>query len=97
MYAMLIIRYRRPLEEVVVHQEAHRAYQRKLKDEGVLLASGPHEPRFGGMCLVRVPDSNPQQACDAIRDGDPYYIAGVVQYESLLWNVVTGKDSLDTL
>ena len=33
----------------------------------------------------------------AIRDADPYYKAGVVQYESLLWNVVIGKDNLDKL
>lgn len=97
MYAMVIVRYRRPVEEVLVHQEAHRAFQRKLKDEGTILAAGPHEPRFGGMFLVRVPDENPQKALDAIRDADPYYQAGVAQYELLVWNVVIGKDSLDKL
>ncbi len=97
MYAMVIVRYRRPVEEVLVHQEAHRAFQRKLKDEGTILAAGPHEPRFGGMFLVRVPDENPQQALDAIRDADPYYQAGVAQYELLAWNVVIGKENLDKL
>lgn len=97
MYAMLIVRYRRPLEEVLVHQEAHRAFQRKLEEEGTLIAAGPHEPRFGGMFLVRVPDANPQAAVDAIRDADPYYRGGVVQYESLLWNVVIGRENLDGL
>lgn len=97
MYALALIRYRRPIEEVVVHQEAHRAFQRKLLDEGKLLAAGPHDPRFGGMMLLRVPDENSQQALDAIRDADPYYTAGVVQYELLAWNVVIGKDGLDKL
>ena len=97
MYAMLIVRYRRPLEEVLVHQEAHRAFQRKLKEEGTLIAAGPNEPRFGGMFLVRVPDENAQKACDAIRDADPYVTGGVVQYEILLWNPVIGKDDLDKL
>src|SRR6266508_2858853 len=60
MYAICIVRYRKPLEEVVKFQEAHRAFQRRLLNEGVLLAAGPHEPRFGGMFLVRVPDDNPQ-------------------------------------
>jgi uncharacterized protein YciI len=41
MYAIALIRYRRPLEEVIVHQEPHRAYQRELKAKGVLIASGP--------------------------------------------------------
>ena len=97
MYALCLVRYRRPIEEVVVHQEAHRAFQRKLKEDGTLIAAGPHDPRFSGMFLVRVPDENPQKALDAIRDADPYYQAGVVQYESLVWNVVIGKESLDKL
>lgn len=97
MYALALIRYRRPIEEVVVHQEAHRAFQRKLQESGTLIAAGPHDPRFGGMMLLRVPDDNSQKALDAIRDSDPYYINGVVQYELLSWNVVIGKDGLDKL
>jgi uncharacterized protein YciI len=95
MYALALIRYRRPLEEVVAHQDAHRAFQRKLLDEGRLLAAGPHDPRFGGMMLLRVDDNDAQRTLDAIRDADPYYQAGVVQYELLVWNVVIGKDKLD--
>jgi uncharacterized protein YciI len=97
MYAMCILRYRKPVEEVVKVQEAHRAFQRRLLDDGVLLAAGPHEPRFGGMFLVRVPDDNPEAALDKIRDSDPYYQAGVAQYEVLCWNVVIGKENLDKL
>lgn len=97
MYALALIRYRRPLEEVVAHQEAHRAFQRKLLEEGRLLAAGPHDPRFGGMMLLRVDDNNAQKTLDGIRDADPYYQAGVVQYELLLWNVVIGKENLDKI
>lgn len=97
MYAMVILRYRRPLEEVLVHQEPHRAYLRQLKAAGRLIAAGPHVPRFGGMFLVRVPDDDPQTALDDIRDHDPFYTAGVAQYELLAWNVVIGKEDLDGL
>ena len=97
MYALALIRYRRPLEEVLVHQEGHRAFQRKLKEDGMLIAAGPHDPRFGGMMLLRVPDENSARTLDAIRDADPYYQAGVVQYELLAWNVVIGKDDLDRI
>jgi uncharacterized protein YciI len=97
MYGLCIVRYRKPVEEVTKVQDAHRAYQRRLLADGVLLAGGPHEPRFGGMFLVRVPDDNPQQALDRIRDEDPYYQAGVAQYELLCWNVVIGKENLDKL
>lgn len=97
MYALALIRYRRPVEEVVVHQEAHRAFQRKLLEEGKLIAAGPHDPRFSGMMLLRVDDNNAQKTLDAIRDADPYYQNGVVQYELLSWNVVIGKENLDKL
>jgi len=97
MYALALIRYRRPIEEGVAHQEGHRAFQRKLKDDGILLAAVPHDPRFGGMMLLRVPDEGSQKALDAIRDADPYYQAGVVQYELLAWNVVIGRETLDQM
>ncbi len=97
MYAIAIVRYRRPLEEVMVHQEPHRAYLRQLKADGRLLAAGPQDPRYGGLFLLRVSDEDPQRALDQIRDGDPYYVAGVAQYELIPWNVVTGKEELDRL
>lgn len=95
MYALAIIRYRRPLDEVLAHHDAHRAYLEGLKAQGVLVASGPLEPRYGGALLLRVADDGAEAALDAIRDGDPYWKAGVGQYELLRWNVRTGRDDLD--
>jgi uncharacterized protein YciI len=95
MYALAIIRYRRPLEEVLAHYDAHRDYLQGLKDRGVLVASGPLEPRYGGALLLRVPDRGVEAALDAVRDGDPYWKAGVAQYELLAWNVRTGRADLD--
>jgi uncharacterized protein YciI len=96
MYAMAIIRYRKPLEEVLVHQDAHRAYLRGLKEKGMLIAAGPMTPRFGGMVMLRVGDDD-AAALDAIRDGDPFVQSGVAQYELIGWNPVIGKDDLDRL
>ena len=95
MYALAIIRYRRPLEEVLAHYDAHRAYLQGLKASGLLVASGPLEPRYGGALLLRVPDEGVEAALDAVRDGDPYWQAGVAQYELLAWNVRTGRADLD--
>ena len=97
MYAVVIVRYRRPLEEVIKVQEPHRAYLRQLKSDGVLLAAGPMDPRFGGMFLLRVPDDEPRVALDRVRDNDPFYTAGVAQYELIPWNVVIGRENLDRL
>ncbi|MGE3277529.1 MAG: YciI family protein [Vicinamibacterales bacterium] len=97
MYAIAVIRYRRPVEEVVVHQDPHRAYLRGLKEAGTLLAAGPMDPRSGGMLLLRVPDDNVLPALNAIRDNDPYVQHHVAQYELIPWAPVMGKEDLDRL
>jgi uncharacterized protein YciI len=97
MYAIAIVRYRRPVEEVVAQQDAHRVYLRALKADGRLVAAGPLDPRYGGLFLLKVNDDDPQAALDEIRDADPYYQAKVAQYELLCWNVVIGKDDLDRI
>jgi len=97
MYALAILRYRKPLEEVLQVTDEHRAYLRTLKERGLLLASGPFEPRTGGGLLLRVPDEGAQAALDAIRDGDPFTRTGCAQYELLPWMPVIGKEGLDAL
>jgi uncharacterized protein YciI len=97
MYAIALIRYRRPLEEVLAVTERHRAYLKTLKEAGTLIASGPLEPRTGGALLLRVPDDDVDAALDAVRDGDPYVTFGVAQYELIPWAVGTGKEDLDRL
>lgn len=97
MYALAIIRYRKPLDEVLKHVDPHRAYLRELKAKGTLVASGPFEPRYGGGLLLRVPDEGAEAALLAVRDGDPFVKAQVVQYELLPWLPNIGKDELDRL
>ncbi len=95
MYALAIVRYRKPTDEVILHHPAHRAYLQQLKASGVLVASGPLAPRFGGALLLRVPDDAVDETLNAVRDNDPYTLAGVAQYELLPWDVKTGREDLD--
>jgi uncharacterized protein YciI len=97
MYALAILRYRKPLEEIEKVLVAHRTYLAGLKAQGKLLASGPLEPRTGGALLLRVPDQDVDQALNAIRDGDPFVQAGVAQYELMPWALTQGKDGLDRM
>ena len=93
MYAIAIVRYRKPLEEVLKVVDQHRAYLRELKASGVLVASGPLEPRFGGALLLRV--ANADAALLAVRDADPFVKQGVAQYELLPWLPNIGLEDLD--
>jgi len=98
MYALAIIRYRRPFDEVAPHVEEHRAYLRDLMSQGILLASGPLLPRSGGALLLRIPDDGDATAAlDRIRDGDPFTQRSIAQYELLQWNPVMGLEALDRL
>lgn len=97
MYALAIIRFRKPLEEVLPVVDAHRAYLAELKAQGIVLASGPLDPRHGGALLLRIPDDAVDATLNAVRDNDPYIQAGVVQYELLPWAPTIGKDALDQI
>jgi uncharacterized protein YciI len=97
MYALAIIRYRKPLEDVLKHIESHRAYLQGLKQEGMLLASGPFVPRSGGGLLLRVPDHEIQATLDSIRDNDPFTRFGLAQYELWPWAPTIGVEELDRL
>jgi len=97
MYAIVILRYRVPLDVVESVTEEHRAYLRELKAAGMLLASGPCVPRTGGAFLLRVPDDGAAAALDAVRNGDPFWKRGIASYELLPWNPVLGREGLDAL
>jgi uncharacterized protein YciI len=98
MYALAIVRYRRPLDEVDESvREAHREYLRELKRLERLIASGPFEPHFGGGFLLRVPDADGTEALDRIRDEDPFTKLKIAQYELLPWIVKTGVEDLDRI
>lgn len=97
MYALVILKYRVPLDVVESVTEAHRAYLRELKAAGTLVASGPFNPRTGGALLLRVADEGAAAALDAVRDGDPFWKQGIANYELLQWSPVIGREGLDTL
>jgi uncharacterized protein YciI len=92
--AVAILRYRRPLEEVLTVTDAHRAYLRGLHAQGTVLASGPYVPRNGGLVLLRVADEGFLEALDAIRDGDPFVQQGMAQWEILPWAPTIGAEGL---
>lgn len=97
MYAIAVIRYRKPFDEIAPFVDEHRTYLRTLKADGRLLVSGPIDPRVGGVLLLRVPDEEGSAALDRIRDGDPFTTRALAQYELMPWLPVIGKEELDRL
>jgi len=97
MYAIAVVRYRKPLDEVLKVVEAHRDHLRDLKKKGWLLASGPLDPRNGGVLLLRVPDEQASSHLDRVRDDDPFVATGTAQYEIWPWLPNIGRQDLDRL
>jgi uncharacterized protein YciI len=70
--------YKRPLEEVDTHLDAHVAYLKQEYANGNFIASGRKVPRTGGIILCNV---KTRDALDAILAKDPFHIAGIADYE----------------
>ena len=77
--------------------DEHRAYLRGVAAAGTLIASGPTDPRNGGILLLRVPNEGALAALDAVRDGDPFTRTGMAQYEILPWLPNIGVETLDAI
>ena len=97
MYAIAVVRYRVPLERILEVVEEHRAWLRDLQEQGILLASGPLDPRHGGALLLRLPEGSGLADLDRLRDADPFTRAGIAQYELLPWQPNIGLEALERL
>jgi len=84
---MLLIEltYKKPINEVDKFVVEHREFLDKQYEAGVLLLSGPQEPRVGGILLAR----GEQNAIEEILKQDPFYQQGIADYRII--NFVPNK------
>ncbi|MCC6575619.1 MAG: hypothetical protein IT462_17705 [Planctomycetes bacterium] len=89
MLFVVTITYVAPIEDIEKSTEDHRAYLRKLKTAGRLVASGPFVPRNGGMLLI---DAESREQLDYLLRGDPFNQRTLATYEIKQWNPVIGAE-----
>ncbi|MGF1867475.1 YciI family protein [Enterovibrio norvegicus] len=82
------------LSEVDQYIDAHMAYLEKQYAEGHFLASGRKVPRTGGIILAR---ANDRAHLDAILRADPFYQAGVADYDIMEFEPSMTAEGLDGL
>ena len=70
--------YKRPLEEVYRHLDAHVAYLKQEYANGSFIASGRKVPRTGGIILC---NSKTWDELEAILANDPFNKAGIAEYD----------------
>lgn len=75
---MLIVEltYKVPLEKVNQSLESHRDFLATAYAQGKMIASGPKEPRDGGIILSKIDKKDMEKL---IQD-DPFYVEGIADY-----------------
>lgn len=74
----VILKYKKPIEEIERHTPAHRAFLDRYYEKGVLLISGRQTPPTGGVILAK---AESREAAQSIFDEDPFKTEGVADYE----------------
>ena len=75
---ILLVNYKKPLEEVEENLEAHRAYLDKYYASGKFICSGRRTPRTGGVIICKA--ANKAEVIDIMQE-DPFYFKGIADYE----------------
>ncbi len=82
---LLIGRYLKPVDEVEVHLDAHRAWVRAGVEAGAFIAAGREVPLIGGLIVATGVD---RAEVDALIATDPYFVEGVAEYDVRQYDVV---------
>lgn len=73
-----ILTYKKPLEEVDRHLQAHREYLAEHYSAGDLITSGPRIPREGGVIMIK---SDSREKVDSLLAQDPFHINDIADYQ----------------
>lgn len=82
MLFLVLLDYLRPLPEVDLHMDDHRAFLSRHYAAGHFLLSGRKVPRTGGVILAKA--NSLDEVAQWISE-DPFRHAGVASYEIIAW------------
>ncbi len=71
------LEYKAPLEEIDAHLAAHRDFLESYYQKGLLLASGPKNPRTGGIIIAL---GNDLSVIEAMIQADPFFEKKLAHY-----------------
>lgn len=75
---IVLVSYQKTIEDIDKHLEAHRAFLKEHYAAGDFLASGPQNPRTGGVIFAK---SNSKEALLEILERDPFKIHNIATYK----------------
>ncbi len=77
LHYVIEITYRVPMSRIDETFAAHRAHLQTGYDSGLMLASGPQQPRVGGILIAR---ATSRAELEAFIARDPYQLQGLADY-----------------
>ncbi|MGB5106884.1 MAG: YciI family protein [Candidatus Zixiibacteriota bacterium] len=80
---LILINYSVPFEKIAPTLPEHREHLQRQVDAGVILLSGPRNPRTGGLIIARA--NSEEQIRKMIAD-DPYKRDNLAEYELIEFN-----------
>ena len=83
--------YKVPIAEVDHYLSAHREHLEYYYRQGLLLASGPMNPRTGGIIIATGKDKS---AVEAFINKDPFHLAEIAEYQITEFSPVKHSDAL---
>lgn len=86
------VNYTKPFSEVEKFLAEHRAYLKLGYDSNMLLASGPRNPKDGGLIIGRFASKD---SALAFAKNDPFCINNVAEYEIIEFEAVLHAKILD--
>lgn len=92
---IVILTYKKPIEEIERLTVPHRAFLDTLYADGVLLISGPQIPRTGGVLVARGGRSGEELM--NILKADLFYTEGIADYQVIEFNPVKHHAALKDL
>ncbi|MCB9893083.1 MAG: hypothetical protein H6839_01380 [Planctomycetes bacterium] len=91
-YFVVTIEYIKPMDVVEEHTPAHRAFSGELKAQGILLFSGPFNPRTGGMLVLQAESID---KAVALFEDDPFKKLEIAKYQIREWVPKVGLERLE--
>ncbi|CAN5288234.1 YciI family protein [soil metagenome] len=82
---IVILTYIKPLDIVDQHVTEHRAFLEQGYQQNCFIASGPQNPRVGGILISQLSD---RQQLEQLLKNDPYQIHGIAEYQIIEFNPV---------
>ena len=89
---LIIITYTVLFEQLGEHIAAHRAFLQTGYDRGLLLLSGPQNPKVGGIIIARGPSL---EKIKQFMADDPYLKRGVAKYQFIEFEPVKSQPFLE--